>query len=246
MNPKTIALIVYCGMYAFFAQAEYREFTDAQGRTLSAELIRYNAKQKKVTLKCEGKGIKTVPISIFSETDQSYIISWNKNQDFLSDKTLKIECHRIKKKNTDLSSEYYYMSRKYYDFNYSVELENNSYTDFNNVTFEYVIFYSQDKHINNNHDIKEQPGTLYKTQVMDIPSRSTKELETDKVILYTYRESGYSEDWPDIRSEVDGIMIKLRLKSETGETISKTFTFPDNLNRVWTPKTKDVQNHPSN
>ncbi|MEN7972382.1 MAG: hypothetical protein ABFR47_00960 [Verrucomicrobiota bacterium] len=244
MDLKVVALVVVLGMQVLVAKAEYREFTDAKGRTLSAKLIRYNDLQKKVTIKCKGKGIKTVPVSIFSETDQKYIASWKLNQDFLSEKKLLVEFKRRKRKNADSSYAQGSMDRKYYDCSFIIEVENRSTVDFNNVLFEYVIFYSQDKHIKRNTEKEEEHGTLYVEKTIDLPRKSPQEIETEKLLLYTYRESGYSEVWPDINSEVHGVILKLSMKSETGETISREIKYPDNLDHVWTPKTKDVQRRP--
>lgn len=241
MNPKTIASIVCCGMYAFFAQAEYREFTDANGRALSAKLVSYNDLQNKVTLKCEGKGIKTFPINIFSETDQQYIISWNKNQDFLSDKKLKVEFNRNKTKKTDGSWSNSWQDRKYYDCSFTIEFENRSTVDFNNVEFEYVIYYSQDHPIHNWTDRKEEHGTLYVRKTIALPKKSTKEIETEKIILFYRKVGSSSYGSTDLEGEVHGIMLNLSIKTATGETISRQIKFPSNLDHAWTPKTTDVQ-----
>lgn len=246
MNMKVMALAACFGMQSLVANAEYREFTDATGRKLEAELIRYDASSKKVSLNCKGKGSKTVSISIFSEADQKYIISWNKNQNFLSDQKLKVEFNRRKSKNTDYTSEYYSMSRKYYDCSYKITVKNNSTADFDDVTLEYVVFYTQDKHIHNNRDIEEQHGTLYAKKKISLPKKSTHEFETEQLLIYTYRESGYDYNWPDIQSEIDGIILNLSMKSGTGKTISRRIKYPDKLLLSWTTQTKNVQRRPSN
>ncbi len=84
MSAKLFVLMLCLGMQAFMANAELREFTDTKGRVIEAELISYNALREKVTVKLKGKGNKTVSISIFSETDQQCIVSWNKNQNVKS------------------------------------------------------------------------------------------------------------------------------------------------------------------
>lgn len=242
MSFRRVILLGCIGLQTLVAHAEYRTFTDAAtGRTLEAELIRYDAASQKVSLKLKERGTKTVPISLFIEEDRAYIIAWDKNQDFLSDHKLKVDFNRRKTKNTDLTSEYYSMTRKYYDCNYRITIKNNSAIDFKNVTLEYVIFYTQDKHINSNRDTEEQHGTLYLEKKINLPKKSTQEIETDKLTLYTYRESDYINPWPPIDSDVEGIMVTLSMTSDTGETISKRLQSPDNLSVQWTTKTKDVQ-----
>ena len=246
MNRKTLLLTLCLVICAFAARADYRDFTDTQGREIKAELIRYDAIKKKVTIKRKGKGNATVPISLFSEDDQKYIVAWDEGQEFLSDRKLKIKFNRHKKKNVDYSSDTYSMSRKYYDCSYGITLANGSTTDFKEVTLEYVIFYRQDKHIKNNSEREEQQGTLYVKKTIILPKKSETEIETDKLLLYTYRESGFSDNWPDIQSEVHGIILKLSMKSATGETFSRQIKSPEKLNHVWTPRTKDVQRRVSN
>ena len=241
MNVKLIVLMVCIGVQSFVAKAEYRKFKDANGRMIEAEVLRYDAMSKKVSLNCKGKGSKTVPISIFSEADQKYIVSWSSNQDFLSDRKLKVKFSRNKDKNKNRSREYDGMSTKYYDCSYKITIENGSTTDFNDVILEYVIYYTQDKHINNRRDTEELNGTLYAKKTISLPKKSSKDIVTDKVALLEYREGGFSENWPDVKSDIDGIILNLSMKSETGETISRRIKFPDKLLFTWTTQTKDVQ-----
>lgn len=241
MKKISIALAVCMGMLAVSAHAQYRDFTDASGRTIAAKLVRYDATRSKVTVDCKGKGVKTVPITVFSSEDQQYIISWSKSQDFLNERKLLVDFKRHKKKNTEYSEELSSMSSIYFDCGFEITLENRSTIDFNDVTLEYVIYYSQDKHINNKTEIEEQEGRLYEKQQMNFSKKSTKEIKTEQVILYTYRESGYSTVWPDIRSEMHGILLKLSVKTETGETITRLIKYPEKLKKSWSPSTKNVQ-----
>jgi hypothetical protein len=56
---------------------DYRSFTDTQGRTISAKILKVDERAGKVTLEADNKKRATVPISIFSETDQEYINAWS-------------------------------------------------------------------------------------------------------------------------------------------------------------------------
>ena len=241
MTLKAVVLMAYVGMQAFAAKAEFREFTDTKGRTITAELISYNALQEKVTIKLKGKGNKTIPIGIFSETDQKYVVEWHRNQDFLNSNKLVVSFNRCKKKNTDNSSSSWWFNRSYYDHSFSIKVENRSPVDFNDVELEYVIFYSQERHIKDWSDTKEEHGTLYVRKVISLPKKSTKEIETENLLLVNVSSSGK----PDLKGEILGIILNLSLKTETGETISRRIKFPENLDHVWTPKTTDVQIPPA-
>ena len=241
MNKTTLILTLCLGIFAFAARADYRDFTDSKGREINAKLIRYDATKKKVTIQRKGKGSATVPISLFSEDDQKYIISWNKNQDFLSDKLLKVKFTRWKTKNTERSRSSSWWEQKYSDCSFSIELENRSTTDFKEITLEYVIFYSQDHHIRDFSDKEERHGTLYSKNLISLPKKSKKMVETKKICLCREKIGANSYGRPDLEREMHGIMLKLSIKSETGETISRKITFPDKLSKVWTPRTKEAQ-----
>lgn len=226
------------------AQAQYRDFTDTTGRHIKARLIRYDSIKNKVTVDCEGKGTKTVPITIFSEADQKYILSWSKNQEFLDERRVIVDFTRRKEKNTEHTEEVGNMSNKYFDCGFTIELENRSKVDFRDITLEYVIYYTQDKHTNNRMDKTEQEGRLYAKQTIDLPEKETREITTQQVLLHTYRESGYSVTWPDIYSEMHGIILQLSIRSDTGETVTRRIKYPDNLKYSWNPSSEDVQARP--
>lgn len=56
------------------AQAEFREFTDTQGRTIRAKIFSSDGLMVKLELE-DGSGYET-PINVFSANDQAYIKSW--------------------------------------------------------------------------------------------------------------------------------------------------------------------------
>ncbi|QBG48683.1 hypothetical protein EGM51_15200 [Verrucomicrobia bacterium S94] len=56
--------------------ADYRLFTDQDGRTIEAKIIKLDASMKKVTLERRNKKKATVPVNVFSEEDQKYILAW--------------------------------------------------------------------------------------------------------------------------------------------------------------------------
>lgn len=247
MRIKTIILMVCMGLQTLVAQAEYRTFTDAAtGRTLEAELIRYDAEGQKVSLKLKGKGTKTVPISIFSDPDQKYIVAWDKNQDFLSEKGLVVEFSRRKKKDAGSSGADKGGGggghKKNYECSFAIELKNKSENDFNNVKLEYVVFYTQEHHINGLSDKKAKRGKLYGKQFIDLPNKSSKEIETGTIMLQRYKIAATLAGTPDLNGEIDGIILKLSFQSDTDETIYRAIRYPDGLkNAAWSTTSVDVQ-----
>jgi len=241
MNRITILLTLYLGIWAFAARADYRDFTDASGREINAKLIRYDPIKKKVTIQRKGKGSTTVSISLFSEDDQKYIISWNKNKDFLSPQLLKVEFTRNQSKNADTSRNDSWGEDKCYDCTFSIELENRSSVDFKQVKLEYVIFYTQDHYRNNDNDKKEEKsGRLHAQKTINILKKSTTNIETQK--LHLTRRKVYRQT--NLGFKMDGIIVKLRLKTDTGEAIYREIKFPDNLDHFWKASTTDAQRSP--
>ena len=239
MNRKTLLLTICLVICAFVARADYRAFTDSQGREINAKLIRYDAIKKKVTIQRKGKGSATVPISLFSEDDQEYIISWNKNKDFLSAQLLKVEFTRNQSKNADTSLYGSWGEDKCYDCTFSIELENRSSVDFKQVELEYVIYYTQDHYIDNSDNDKRRgkSGRLHAQKTITLLKKSSLKVETQKLQLTRRKAAGQT----NLDSKMDGIIVKLSLKTDTGETLSREIKFPTDLNRSWKASTKDAQ-----
>ncbi|MCK4563989.1 MAG: SUMF1/EgtB/PvdO family nonheme iron enzyme [Verrucomicrobia bacterium] len=61
---------------AMLAKADLHEFTLMDGRTIKAEIVRYNAVLRKVDLKREDGKIVQVKSAIFVESDQRFIKEW--------------------------------------------------------------------------------------------------------------------------------------------------------------------------
>ena len=238
MNRKTLILTVCLVICAFAARADYRDFTDTQGREIKAELIRYDATKKKVTIKRKGKGNATVPISLFSEDDQEYIVAWNKNKDFLSAQLLTVEFVRNQNKNSDSSRYGSWGEDKCYDCTFSIELENRSSVDFKQVELEYVIYYTQDHYIDNSDNDKRRGkyGWLHAQKTITLLKKSPLNIETQKLQLTRRKAAGQA----NLEFKFDGIIVKLSLKTDTGETISREIKFPKDLGRSWKASTKDA------
>ncbi len=151
----------------------------------------------------------------------------------------KVKFKRRKDKDEDVSSSTGAGERNWYNCNFSIEFENKTTVDFNDIEIEYVIFYTQDHYIRKNTDKEKKHGTLYKRETISLPKKSTEEFETEKILLY-HRKPSYMGK-PDLKGKLQGIILTLSMKSDTGEAISRRIKFPDNLNHIWTPSTKNVQ-----
>jgi hypothetical protein len=69
------------------AQEEMRTFSNAEGKTISDRIQKYDFDKKEVTLEKAGKH----PIDSFSEADQAYILHWNQIEGFKSSMRFKTD-----------------------------------------------------------------------------------------------------------------------------------------------------------
>lgn len=227
------------------AQEDYHIFTDTQGRAIEAKIVSYDERYNKVTVKPKDRAAVTVPITVFSEADQEYVVEWSHTRTFLDERKLTLDFKRIKKSNSDkkrnTGSYVSNMEYKYYDHSFEIEIENKSKVDLADIEIEYVFFYEQEHHINGNRDKVLKKGTLYEKQTISLPKKSSKRISTGVVCLKRYRESGYSTVWPDLDGEMHGILIKMTMKTEDGETLVRQAVYPDRFDQKWTTETKDAQ-----
>ena len=84
MRCATLGLLLGIVGFAVSVFGESRVFTDAQGRSIEAELVKYDEGRKEVTIKRAGqRKTVSVPVSIFSADDQGYIREWGRGQSVL-------------------------------------------------------------------------------------------------------------------------------------------------------------------
>ena len=224
-------------MQVLAAQGDYREFIGADGRTIVAKLVAYDDLSKKVTVQPKGKGFKTVPLTLFSEIDQAYISSWKDRQDFLSATKLKVSVQRQKNKDEESSSiSDDSTDNLYYDCSFILTFDNRSTTDFNDVKFEYVILYSQDRHTDGLSQKKSKNGSTYGRETISLPAKTTRDFETEKVVIYNYNTGKSGEK--DLEGGVDGILVKLTWKSPSGDSVLREFRFPEHVKGIW--RTKNI------
>lgn len=78
---KALTILALCAFALPAAALEKREFKNADGsKSFTAELIDYNAKKKRVTVRKKNGRKSTFPISLLSEEDKQYVI---KNADVI-------------------------------------------------------------------------------------------------------------------------------------------------------------------
>lgn len=241
-----------------FSQAEFREFTDAEDRTITADLIRYDPEKEMVRLKPKGKSIKMVPIDIFSEKDQDDIKLWQARQDFMDDRSLEINCSRTKEKITGSTSKLrastntrgvFHGEIKMYDQGYKIRFENKTSRLMEGLTVEYVLFYAQEEWgLNRYKDKRVVEGMLRNKTSIRVPAKAEQTLLTDTVQLENFRDDGMATSYTstatgevitqhraklDLDGELEGIILKITMEVEDIGLITRTIRFPDTLDKEW-------------
>lgn len=244
----TIALLI--GVESFGrGLVQYRDFLSHDGKAMRGRVLRYDAKARKVTIERDNKKVFTVPIFAFSDDDQEYILEWEFNKVFLSDSSFQIDAKRKKfnKKKGDSSSWYGYSidSNKTEAYGYEITLKNRSTSSLDGLKVEYCIFYEQEKSGSGKTEEEEgvRCGTL---DVTSMSPKSSKELMTEPVVIYTYE---LDADWSytdgrdnKISGDVRGVWVRVTKTSDDGKVLVRDFCMPDSLSnsKAWTTSSVHV------
>ena len=239
---------------------DYQILTDQNGREIEAKIIRMLPGGEKITVQRKGQRKQlTVPITTFDDATRTKITDWFKHSDFLNSSSLAIELDRVKRKAADKSSSAEstyddihgnsstsYSQVRYYNHLVKINLNNKSDQAFNNVTLEYVLFYTQEesKRVKEGKYSKykkfEHVGSLYHKEKISIPLKSKSSFETKGIILLQ-KNFDSSSMIPPIEGEFEGAIIRMTLPSDSGNPIIREIRYPEKLKQNWTTETNDAQ-----
>lgn len=222
---------------AVLAGKAYRDFTDAQGRTIRGCVIAYESAKQMVTFERENHKPAKVPLHIFSDADQAYISNWGAAQAFESKRNFKISAQKRSENNkaasNRLSGRNPVMVYKVEDTHYEILLENRSASMLTDLRVEYCIYYKQD------HAGGEGNRTLCGRFELDQSQPKSKaSLATDAVSIYQSElSSGYIYAGAESSihtGEIDGIWIRVYVTIGDKECL-REYLYPDDLSRgrVW-------------
>ena len=96
---------------------EARPFTNAEGKTLEAEIVRASATE--VTLRMVNQRTATVKISSLSEIDQAYVRKWVISQI----PSLRVTPNMVRKTTKESRKSFFSTSTRYYRQNYELEVD---------------------------------------------------------------------------------------------------------------------------
>ncbi len=238
MKVKVLILFGILFVLNAGAATQYRDFMDSQGRSIRGRVLRYDAKKRAVTMERDNKKVVTVPLSIFSDKDQEYVLAWEFNKVFLSESSFKITAKRKEVKDKDESYDSFVHAKKVENMGYELILENRSTSKLQNLELEYCIYYEQERS-NRGKQLCEQGVRCESVEVPYLSPKSKKELMTETVRVYkTELDADYyytSGSQNVQKGKVHGIWVRAHMKLDSGETITRDYCLPDSLNnkKAW-------------
>ena len=242
---RALFLLVMLGAGVVGA-AEYRDFMDTQGRAIRGRVLKYDARSKKVTIERDNKQSTTVPIAIFSEADQNYIIEWNAAKGFTSSSLLKISCNdqqiekRKEKETQDITytggsveKDFVKTVTTFEKIAFELIFQNMNKTELKNIRMDYRIYYEQSKMV-----WEEKPEMIQhcfsgKMTVPTVPAKGklsviTKSVETHKDNINPVPQRGGDQRRPG-EGDVIGFRAQIYMKMASGEEVMREFCQPNTL-----------------
>ena len=237
---KCLVLCIGVLAMAFGASAatKYRDFTSADGKTIKAAVKAYDAQKSIVTIERDNRKTMKVPITVFSEADQSYILEWAVLRNFALERLFKISVKRKKNDNEEESFTSGNKKKAVVDTHYEILLENKTSSDLKGLKLEYCIYYEQETP-GQSKMIRNQGVYCGDLAIDSIASGSKKVLDTESVTTYTEElDSGwyyFSGSGNIQRGDVHGIWIRVHLKLPSGQTRTREMCYPDSLSnsKAW-------------
>jgi len=239
------SLIISAAAGARAEQPKYTTFTDTQGRTIKARVLSVDEEAGKVKIERNDHRSITVPISLFSKKDQSYIHRQGQVLAASSKNLLRVSLTEKTEENERAAQE---MSRKNSlvkfwaeDTSYEIELDNRSASTFDHLAIEYCIFYD-DLGL----DTAKSEVLSKKIGVKNILSNSKRTVITEPVTTYRSRLAGgyiYNDGTSTHKDgRVDGIWVRLYLQNgDQKGSLLREFSEPENLmdRQTWRTESTD-------
>lgn len=245
---KRLILFVCLVAMVFGVQAatQYRDFTSAEGKTIRGEIKAYDARRKTVTIKRDNKKTSKVPIAVFSEADQTYILEWDASKGFLSGNLLKISCddRQLKKRKENETEDIQYRGgdvvtdfiktvTTFESIAYDIQFQNMNQSELQNIRMEYRIYYEQSE-IN----WERKPEAMQKilSAEMVIPTLAgnskvtvtTKPIEIHEDNINPIPMAG-GDSRQGGKGKILGIRARLYMKMASGQEVMREFSSPEKL-----------------
>ena len=244
---KRLVLFICLVSMAFGVRAatKYRDFTSADGKTIRAAVKAYDAKKKIVTIERDNRKTAKVPITVFSEADQAYIMEWDAAKGFSSDRSLKVTCdkkrvdQRKEKEWRDVrfvgggSEKTLLKETSFESLVFDVQFRNMNKSALKNIRMEYIVYYEQSEI-----SINEEPVAVQNVLKEEIPVPvldAGKNVVVSTKPVEVYHDNINAVDWADGsvyiggEGEIHGFRARLYMKMPSGNEIMREFSYPEKL-----------------
>ena len=234
------------------AATEYRDFTSAEGKTIRACILAYDAPNEIVAVERENRGSSKVPITVFSEDDQEYIKRWNNQNSIKSTTKFKISCDRrsINDWTEEKMGTIRYTSGSevhnqvigkqfFKETGYEIIFANRNNHAVTGLILEYCIYYEQEVRTDKN----LQQGILFGSVAIDKLTQSErKNIQTDSVVTFKDMSDSSFINARVLKGEVHGISMRLYLQEGDEKTLIREMAVPDSVtaNHEWSSQSSPV------
>lgn len=208
---------------ASLAHAEMRTFTDAQGRTVQAELIDASATTARIR-RADGQSFD-IPLETLSAADRAFVEAWVLKRTFVFG-GLEISAHRVRLESIRTQTR---SSRRTDErWCYRVTLRNRSKARLDDLTIDYRVFFIDDMPDADADNLPRQ-RVSGQARVAALPAGANTEIETSAVALQmTQRRSGRRSSGAKARieDELAGIWVRVSRGGETLVEFANPTTLP--------------------
>jgi len=228
------------------AATQYRDFRSAEGKTIRAAVKAYDVCTQTVTIERDNKRTSKVPIAVFSEADQTYILEWDASKGFSSESLLKISCEDKvveKRKEKEFEDIQYTGGEVVKDFEktvttferiaYDVHFQNMNQSELKEIRMEYQIYYEQSEMVWEEKPEVKQKHFSGEMAVPTLLEKSKTTVSTKAVEIHEDSVNPVPQAGGDQRrggkGAIHGTRVRLYMKMLSGKEILREFACPEKL-----------------
>lgn len=238
--------------------ADFRIFHDSTGRAIEASLRSYDPRTKTVKVELKNRSVRSVNLSIFSESDQNFIREWHMANAMLSESKIRLSVN----KRTVKSEEIFRCAGGWNgldpglrckEIEYDIKVENRSGVPLNNLRMEYCIYKEStiDETTRQIEYREEYQGTVTLSRkkhprkveiakvsgsfkIPNLPNKEKFSTKAKHITLLNGRRGKRNKELTigtdqDIDDDLQGIRIRLYVPMKSGNEVMKEYAYPSDL-----------------
>lgn len=249
-----LGVVFFVGM----ASAEMRDFSTQGGETVRAELLDYNLKTDKVTLKADTGKTVLLKADSLADKDFMYVRDWDAVRLFSKNTKFRIYLNEVESKNKWTKYSWrrnpgkvqpsHILTTYFNRLSYEIKFDNQTGYDLENVEIKYCIYYEQERL---DHRIEEKVADLVVRPSLHtyaiIPDGQNKKFESNSIVLRRKDILGgtrmyYLEgEGRMLKSKTIGIIFRATIQTGSGLSMVREMRLPKDLSEeyVWVEPTPE-------